>query len=171
MSLWEIFSTMVLAGLSAVGGAWGSVAAAQTAWVGPGMLSPEQFAWAISLGQVTPGPFSVLVVALGWQLRQFAGAVTALAGIMLPTWIVCLIAGRGLKTYREAVLPFAVSIPWILAAMAGAAGIRMVLPLGLRPWELAIGATAAVLVGSKRVEPVWLLGAAALTGGLLSIWG
>ncbi|MDB4895794.1 MAG: hypothetical protein JWN15_2056, partial [Firmicutes bacterium] len=55
MTLWSIFITMVGAGLSAVGGAWGTIAAAQSAWVGPGMLSPSQFALAVSVGQITPG--------------------------------------------------------------------------------------------------------------------
>lgn len=168
MTLWSIFTTMVSAGLSAVGGAWGTIAAAQSAWVGPGMLSPEQFAWAVSIGQITPGPLSVLVVALGWQLRQVPGAVVALAGILLPTWVVCLIAGRGLRRYREVVVPFSAGIPWILAALAGTAGLRLVLPMGLHLWEVAVALAAAVAVAWKRVEPIWVLGVAAAAGTVLA---
>ncbi|MFZ5824603.1 MAG: chromate transporter [Bacillota bacterium] len=169
MSLWEIFITMVTAGLSAVGGAWGTIAAAQSAWVGPGMLSPEQFAWAVSIGQITPGPISVLVVALGWQLRGAGGAVVALAGILLPTWVVCSIAGRGLQRYRTVVAPFAAPIPWILAALAGTAGLRLVLPLGLHWWELLVGVSAFLAVAWKRVEPLWVLATAALAGGAMAL--
>jgi chromate transporter len=164
MSLWSIFTTMVLAGLSAVGGGWGTIAAAQSAWVGPGMLSPQQFAWAVSVGQITPGPFSVLVVALGWQLRGAPGALVALVGIVLPTWIVCVIAGRGMERYRQAVVPFSAGIPWILAALAGSSGIKMALPLGLHWWEIGVGVAAAVAVAWKKVEPLWVLGAAAAIG-------
>ncbi|MGE5673737.1 MAG: chromate transporter [Mycobacterium leprae] len=167
MTLWTIFITMVQAGLSAVGGGWGTIAAAQSAWVHPGMLTPEQFAWAVSVGQITPGPFSVLVVALGYQLRHVAGAVVALAGILLPTWVVCVIAGRGLKRYQQALAPFAGSVPWILAAMAAASGIRMVLPMGVHPVELLVGVGAFLAVAWKRIEPVWVLAAAAAIGGVL----
>lgn len=167
MTLWSIFITMVGAGLSAVGGAWGTIAAAQSAWVGPGMLSPSQFALAVSVGQITPGPISVLVVALGWQLRGIPGAVVALSGILLPTWVVCIIAGRGLQRYREAVVPFAAAIPWILAALAGAAGVKLVLPLGLTPLEVAVALAAAVAVAWKQVEPYKVLALGAVAGAVL----
>lgn len=167
MTLWSIFITMIGAGLSAVGGAWGTIAAAQSAWVGPGMLTPSQFALAVSVGQITPGPISVLVVALGWQLRGTPGAIVAMAGILLPTWVVCIIAGRGLKRYRQAVVPFAGGIPWILAGLAGAAGVKLVLPLALTPLEMAVGLAAAVAVAWKQVEPYKVLALGAAAGAVL----
>lgn len=167
MSLWSIFITMIGAGLSAVGGAWGTIAAAQSAWVGPGMLTPSQFALAVSVGQITPGPISVLVVALGWQLRGTPGAIVAMAGILLPTWVVCIIAGRGLQRYRQAVVPFAGGIPWILAGLAGGAGVKLVVPLALTPLEMAVGLAAAVAVAWKQVEPYKVLALGAAAGAVL----
>lgn len=169
MSLWTIFTTMVMAGLSAVGGAWGTIAVAQTSWVGPGMLSPEQFAWAVSIGQITPGPLAVLVVALGYQLRHLAGAVVALAGILLPTWVASQFAARGLQRYRAAVLPYGVGIPWILAGLAATSGVRLALPLHLSVWEVGVGVAAFLAVGWKRIEAPWVLIAAAVAGGVLAL--
>lgn len=170
ISLWTIFTTMVSAGLSAVGGAWGTVAAAQSAWVRPGLLTPDQFTWALSVGQITPGPLSVLVVALGWQLRRLSGAAVAVAGILLPTWVVCAVAGRALGRYRRAVVPYTVALPWIIAALAGTSGLRMLMPIGLHWWEAAVVAAAALLVVVKRVEPLWILGVSALVGGAFSFF-
>jgi chromate transporter len=171
MTLWTIFMTMVQAGLSSVGGGWGMIASAQASWVRPGLLTPEQFAWAVSIGQITPGPLTVLVIALGYQLRQVAGGIVALAGVLLPTWIVCILAGRGMRRYRSVMIPFAASIPWILAAMAGAAGLRMVLPLGLKPLEVVVALAAAVAVAWKRVDAWQVLVAAAALGGVVVMVG
>lgn len=166
MSLWLIFWNMVLAGLSAVGGAQGTIAAAQASWVGPGLLSPESFAWAVALGQITPGPLSVLVVALGWQLRGPAGAAVALLGVALPTFLASALAARGLDRWRERLQPFTRAIPWLVASLALVAAIRMVIPL--KPGLLeGLGIVAgAALVGAGKLEPYWLIIAGALAGGV-----
>lgn len=167
--LWRIFWTMAVAGLSAVGGAWGTLAVAQAAWVGPGMLSPEQFAWAAGLGQLTPGPISVLVVAVGWQLAHLPGGAVALLGVTLPTWLVSVVAGRGLRTFRSALAPYGAGIPWVIAALAGTAGLKMVLPLSLQWYEAAGVAAAALAVVRFKAEPWRVMIAAAAIGGLASL--
>lgn len=169
MTLLEIFWSMVLAGLSAVGGAQGTVAAAQAAWVGPGLLSPESFAWAVALGQITPGPLSVLVVALGWQIQGAAGAAVALLGVTLPTWLLACLAARGLQRWRTALAPYARPLPWVVASLALASGLRMALPLQPGLLEGAGILTVAWLAATGKVEPYWLIAGGALAG-VAALW-
>lgn len=169
MTLWHIFYSMLAAGLSAVGGAQGTIAAAQASWVGTGLMAPETFAWAVALGQVTPGPLSVLVVALGWQVRGPAGAAVALLGVTLPTWVLACLAARGLERWRAAFAPYARALPWLVASLALASAIRMALPLQPGIVE-GVGVVAATLLAATgKVEPVVVIGAGAAIGLLAMV--
>ncbi len=164
MTLLRIFWTMMLAGLSAVGGAHGTIAVAQASWVGAGLLSPAAFAWAVALGQLTPGPLSVLVVALGWQISGPTGAAVALLGVSLPTWAVSILAARGLRRFREVLTPLMVGVPWVVIGMVLATGIRMTVPLRPNLLEGVGVAVSAVIAGSGKVEAYWIIGGGALVG-------
>jgi len=164
MTLWRVFWTMVLAGLSAVGGAHGTIAAAQASWVGTGMLSPSAFAWAIALGQLTPGPLAVLVVALGWQISGPAGAALALLGVSLPTWGLSILAARGMQRFREVLSPFMVGVPWVVVGMVLATGIRMAVPLRPSLLEAAGVLLCAVLAGTGKIEAYWIIAGGAAAG-------
>ncbi len=164
LSLWRIFYTMVLAGVSAVGGGQGTIASAQASWVGTGLMSPESFAWAVGLGQITPGPISVLVAALGWQIRGPAGGAVALLGVTLPTWFLSCLAARGLERWRASFSPYAKSLPWLVTSLALVAALKMVLPMHPGVPEGVGVLIAAVLAASGKVEPYVLIGAGALLG-------
>lgn len=161
MSLWQIFTTMVLAGLAGVGGGLGVMAVARAEWVGPGLLSPEQFAWAYALGYITPGPVMVLVAALGYQLAGPGGVLAAVSGSLLPTWVIGVAAARAMAAARRFLHPLRRSVIWVLVGLMLSTGLLLARDLRLSPWELAGALGAAAAVGSRRVDPVWVLGAAA----------
>lgn len=50
-----------------------------------GILSRQQLMDAIAVGQITPGPLFSSVTFIGWQMKGFAGAFAATAGIFIPS--------------------------------------------------------------------------------------
>lgn len=169
MSLWMICLTMVVGGLAAVGGAHGTIAVAESAWVSTGMISLEEFAWAVTLGQTTPGPLSVFVAALGWQLAGPLGAAVAITSVSAPTWVVSGIAAQGLRRFRAMLIPFSKGIPWIVGALAVSAGLRIFLPLEAVPVEYVLMLAAAGLMMTEKVAAIWVLIGGTIIGGLLHI--
>lgn len=162
MNAWHIFLTMIEAGLAAVGGGSGTIAVAQRVWV-PTYISPGLFALAFGLGQATPGPMSVMVVALGYQLDGVAGAAAALLGITLPTWLGASAAARGMRRFASVIAPFMKASPWLVVGLCGSTAIDMVRPMHLSPLEWA-GLVAAVIAVWRRLDPVWVLAAALVIG-------
>jgi len=164
MNAWHIFLTMIEAGLAAVGGGMGTIAVAQRVWV-PQYLSPGLFAFAFGLGQVTPGPITVMVVALGYQLNGLLGSLAALLGITLPTWLVASAAARGMRRFASAIIPFMTASPWLVVALVVSAGFGLVRPMHLAPWEWAAAVAVGIAVW-RRLDPLWIL-SAALVGGVV----
>ncbi len=167
MSPWRIFITMLEAGMAAVGGGSGTLAVAQRVWV-PQYISPGLFAFAFGLGQVTPGPLSVSVVALGYQLAGFPGALAAMLGITLPTWLVASAAARGMNRFASFIRPYMKGAPWMVVGLVAATAVGLVRPMHLQPVEwLAMG--AATVAVWRRLDPVWILAAALVFGVLWEV--
>jgi chromate transporter len=53
-------------------------------------VSNQDFAFAIAVGQLTPGPISVLVAVLGWKVAGIPGATAATIGLFLPAFLVVI---------------------------------------------------------------------------------
>lgn len=164
MSLWWIFSTAAVAGMAAVGGGSGTVAVAQGYWVGGGLVDPGLFTWAVALGQLTPGPYSVLLVALGYYVGGIPGAIAAVAGVCLPTWIVCGIAASAMERFRRFMQPLLRPAGFVVGGLATAVAYDTGASLHLSAWELAAVAVVAYLVGWRKLDPVWVIGAALAVG-------
>ena len=59
-----------------------NVAVFQNSW-----LSPVQFAAAIALGQVTPGPVAISATFIGYKVAGFPGAVVATIAVFTPSLV------------------------------------------------------------------------------------
>ena len=169
MTWWSVLVTMVMGGLAAVGGAHGTIAVAESAFVSTGLMTVEQFAWAVTLGQTTPGPLSVFVAALGWQILGPIGAVVSILGVSAPTWVVSSLAAQGLQRFRGHLAPFSRGIPWLVGAMAVAAGVRMLIPLQAVPFEYVLMAIAAAIMVRGKVGAIWVLLVGTIIGGFLTM--
>jgi chromate transporter len=105
-------------------------------------LTPAQFVDDFAISRMAPGPGSLLVTLIGWQVAGLPGAIVATVAIFGPTLIVIYTVARLWQKYRGA--------QWQIAIEAG-----------LRP--VAAGMIlAATYVLLQSLEGGWLARAIAL---------
>jgi chromate transporter len=163
-----LFRCFLLMGLRGFGGVmpWARRALVEER----GWLGEQEFTEALSLCQFLPGPNVVnLSIHVGNRLGGAAGALAALAGLMLAPCCIVIAIGALYDAYGE--LPLVRSaIGGVAAAAAGlivAMGVRMARPLvGSVPGALFI-ALAFVAVGPLQLPlPLVLLALAPVSVGV-----
>lgn len=163
----ELFWRFTLISLVAFGGGQGAlplmerVAVAETGWV-----STQDFAAAVALGYVTPGPMIILATFLGYRVAGLAGAFAATLGVFLAPAILATAVAQTLHRYMQH--------PWLKGFGQGAApavvGLLAVTALSLfrvsfTDWVfLAITGTALVLALRTNVHPFLILAGGATVG-------
>jgi chromate transporter len=135
-------------------------------------LTHAQFSSAVALGQVTPGPVTHTVAAVGYGAAGLPGALLAAAIAFAPSFAFVLLgAGRfeRLAADRRAQAFLAGAAPAAAGAIVGAA-IPLTAALG-ESWQYALLAAAALSVLALRrgVVPTLLL--AGLAGLCLALLG
>lgn len=129
-----------------------------------GWMSNAQFLDLFALSRLAPGPGSLLVTLVGWQVSGLAGALVASLAIFVPSSV--LVYGLAHVWTRHA------GRPWIRAIEAGlvpvAAGMVLAASCtvlraaegGAWAWVVAGGSTLALIL--TRLNPLVLLGLGAL---------
>jgi chromate transporter len=164
ISLWQMLIDVLGAGLAAVGGGSGAIAVVQHAWVESGILDPALFAWALALGHVTPGPISTSIAGMGFFVKGLPGAIVAMVGVNIPTWLGSIFAMRTLRSRRQLMAPLLRPAVYVVAGLGAGVAIRTGVPLQLSIWEIALVSVVAYLVGWRRIDPLWILSVAAMVG-------
>jgi len=136
---------------------------------GHGWVTTQEFIDAIAMGQITPGPILVSAAFIGLKVAGFSGAVVATVGIYLPPALLMVASTRALEfikksqAIRAALRGIRPAVVGMIAAAAFTVG-------GTAPhhWvSLLIFVTALVALMRLRVQVVWVIPAAGLTGLLL----
>jgi chromate transporter len=134
-----------------------------------GWVDDREFADFFALSQILPGPNFIFMLSLiGWKIGGPFGAATAALGIAGPSGVLTFCAFRVWHRFRDArwrqlasrgLVPVTIGLVvaggWVLARTAD------------NDWRgLAMTAVTAALAVTTRINPLWLLGAAAVVGGL-----
>lgn len=138
-------------------------------------MTGTQFASAVALGQVTPGPVTHTIAAVGYAAHGLCGALIATAVAFAPSFSFILLgaerfdrlrADRRVRAFLDGASPAAIGA--ILGAVVPLAGALR------EPWQgLVLAGAAVVLLAARRgVVPTLLLAGAAgaavgLAGGPL----
>jgi chromate transporter len=169
-ALWDLFSVFAPLSLVTIGGGQTTLAEIQRQVVDVHhWMDAQQFLNAFAIARLAPGPGSLLVTLIGWQVSGFWGAVVATVGIFGPTAFLIYGVAYVWKRHRGA--------RWQIALEAGlrpvAAGMIMaavyVLLLALEGGWAArgIAVVSTVLMLRTKLNPLILIGAgAALMIGL-----
>jgi len=135
-------------------------------------LTPQEFADATALGQITPGPVLITATFIGYRVAGTLGAVIATVAVFLPAFLMTIAAGSSLRRFRanrqvqsflRGVTPAVVGLLVAAAWSIGRAGIHTWVGLSL------CGIAAFVLL-RHRLNPFWVMlgvGLARLFAGLI----
>lgn len=133
-----------------------------------GWLTDAQFSASIALAQAAPGPNVLFVAVIGYHVAGLAGAVVALAGMLLPSTLLAVAVGRYGARRHEArgVRAVVAGLAPLTVGLIAASAWILVEPMAHSPGTLLLVAGAAVLMWKTKISPLWLIGAGAVLGAL-----
>ena len=150
--------TFFRTGLGAYGGGFAIVPHLKQVMARQGWLTDRQFADAVAIGKLTPGPVLLLATFIGYVHHGLTGAIVATVGIFSAPFGLVVLAGTWLDRLRSR-RPVRAALrgltPAVLGLMAAAA-----ITLGdslSGTGEVGIAAAVALTLGRFNVNPVLML--------------
>lgn len=121
-----------------------------------GWMDAPTFARLFAIAQSAPGPNVMLASIVGWHVAGTAGLLVATLAILLPSSLLTLAAGRGLRRFSEnrlvRIMTLAL-VPIALGLML-ASGVVATLAAGAGPVGYAITAATALVTYRSKVNPL-----------------
>lgn len=168
--IWVLFATLFVINAFTIGGGYVMLPLIESELVDRrGWLTHAEFLDAIAVGQITPGPLTVMNAFIGQKLFGGWGAFAATLGSYLPPLIIATLAARHhirYKTSPHVIAVFRAVRPAVVGLLAS-----VLLTLAWR----GIGSPAAALtalaafsaIHFTRIDPTFVILAAGLLGFLL----
>ena len=164
----EIFWTFLKIGAFTFGGGYAMIPLIQHEVINHRRwLREGEFIELLTIAQTAPGPIALnTAVFVGYKLRGYRGALAAVLGVVIPSFLIILVVAMFFADMRDNV--------WVDAAFKGmrpAVVALIVAPIvgltrGMNMWLMAVAAAIALVVWYFGLSPVWFLMAGAL-GGVL----
>lgn len=133
-------------------------------------LTPGQFLDLFAISRAAPGPSSLLVTLIGFQVAGIIGAIVASLAIFVPTSLILYVLARVWRHYRDASWQRAIERGLAPVAagliLAGIYSILQIAEGGIMAWVVAIAAFAAMRW--FRANPLVLM---ALGGAIFALVG
>ena len=166
LALWLHF---MLLSLLAVGGAI-TTAPDMQRWLveDQGWISAGQFTASVAIAQAAPGPNILFVALVGWNVAGVAGALATMAGIMLPSSLLAVAAGRYGQRHAQSlqVRAFTAGLTPLTLGLLAATAWVLFFPTRHSPGAAALLLAALLANVRFKVGPMWLIGAGAAAGAL-----
>ena len=132
-------------------------------------LSNKEFIDAIAIGQVTPGPLTVMNAFLGFKIGGLAGALIAMIASYLPCIIIVTLVTKFYLRYKELWLVMA-SFAGIKPAVVGLlAAVLIFLSQGsiTNPLTKGIAVVGFTLLTFTKIDPSLIIIASGVIGAFL----
>ena len=145
-------------GLGAYGGGFAIVPHLKQVVAGQGWLTDRQFADAVAIGKLTPGPVLLLATFIGYIRHGFLGAVVATIGIFSAPFALVTLAGTWLDRIRSR-RPVRAALRGLTPAVLGLMAAAMI-SLGdtlTGEAEVAIAVAVALTLSRFEVNPAIML--------------
>jgi chromate transporter len=170
----SLFGHFLALSLLAVGGALTTAPDMQRYVVGERQwLDAAEFSAGIALAQAAPGPNVIFVAVIGYQVAGLAGALTTMAGTLLPSTVLTLAASRWGERHSEhlALRAFTAGLMPITLAMLFATAVVLIRPAleaeGSTRWvAAALALVTVVLMLRTRCSPLVPIGLGVVLGAL-----
>ena len=129
-----------------------------------GWMSDAQFLDLFALSRITPGPGSLLVTLVGWQVAGLWGALAASAAIFLPSSVLVYGLARLWSRYegRPIIRAIESGLAPVAAGMILAASCTVLRAAEGGPWAWGVAAASTLILMVTRVNPLLMLAAGGL---------
>jgi chromate transporter len=129
-------------------------------------MTSAQFADLFALAQLAPGPNAMVVSLFGWQVAGITGAFVATVASCGPSSLVTYFAMRRFERIKEAKWRTIIqrALAPIAIGLVLASGYTLARAADRSVVALALTVIATAFIAFTRVNPVWVLAAAALIG-------
>ncbi len=131
-------------------------------------ITNQEFLDAIAIGQITPGPLTVMNAVIGYKISGLTGAVLAMISSYLPCIIIVTLACRYYFHYKESVIvnsSFQGIKPAVIGLLAAVA-----IPLGSASIvdiiTFSIAVISFVVIAFTRTDPTFVIIGAGIIGAL-----
>lgn len=166
MSLLVYFWLFLKASLFSTGG-FGNVPSLHADLTARHWATDREFAEAMTIGQISPGPNGLWVISLGYLTRGLAGSILALAGITLPPLLILAVQRIYQKVEdHPAAIGFMRGLSLAVAAIFVVVLVRILQSAGMDIRSMVIAAAAVLLAWSRRVPIVIIIALAGVAGML-----
>ncbi len=136
-----------------------------------GWLTPREFADAVTLGQITPGPIAITATFVGYRVAGLVGSVVATAGTFVPPFLITVAATRSLDAFRHSrwVAATLAALSPVVVGIVAAAAISMGRSTvhGVGGWSVVVGCLLLVAVETPTLLVI-IVGACA--SGMIALW-
>jgi len=131
-------------------------------------LTDKEFLDAVAIGQVTPGPLTIMNAFIGYKVMGVAGAVVATAGSYLPSVIVVTQVTKYYLKFKESRLVAAVFSGIKPAVIGMLAAVAMTLggPSFVTPTAIIIGAAGFIIMAFTKLDPTFVIVGAGVAGAI-----
>jgi chromate transporter len=170
VTLAVLFGVLFLVNLFTIGGGYVMLPLLHGFFVGRfGWLTNQEFMDAVAIGQVTPGPLTIMNAFIGYKVAGLAGAVTATVGSYLPSLFVTTFVTKYYLKFKTSktvasvfrgIKPVVVGMLLAVCLNLGAASL-------VSPIAIAICATSFALMAFTKIDPSLLVLAAGVAGATL----
>lgn len=131
-------------------------------------LTNQEFLDAIAIGQVTPGPLTVMNAFMGYKIYGLLGAVMAMISSYLPCIIIVTLVAKYYYDYKESVIvnssfkgirPAVIGLLAAIAIPLGNASIVDTLTFGIAIVSFAV-------IAFTKIDPTFVIIGAGVIGAL-----
>ena len=128
-------------------------------------IEERDFIDLLTLAQTAPGPIALnTAVFVGYKRRGYLGALSAIMGVIVPSFVVILIVAIFFASIRDNAYVDAAFQGMRPAVVALIVAPIVGLTKGMRWWLVAVALAVALVVWYFGISPVWFLIAGAVVG-------
>ena len=128
-------------------------------------IEERDFLDLLTLAQTAPGPIALnTAVFVGYKRRGYLGALSAIMGVIVPSFLVILVVAIFFASIRDNAYVDAAFKGMRPAVVALIVAPIIGLTKGMRWWLIAVALAVALVVWYFGISPVWFLIAGAVVG-------
>jgi chromate transporter len=165
--LWDFLLVVLKVGAFGFGGGYAMITPLHYELVTHyGWLTESEFASAVAVGQITPGPLMIMVAFMGFKVAGLAGAALGTLGLFLPGAILVVAFSGSFMRFKDvpAMKGLTQGVSLAVVGLLGVVVIDLARGAIRAPLEMAIAVAAFVAVGPLKQEPIFVLLGAGLVG-------